>query len=75
MCAVPGPASQDAVFKRVYASPGLQCSHVAHQYVLCLSYMIMLLDFKRNSRMEFFNLYTYFHAVYVFQSIKVLRLT
>jgi hypothetical protein len=26
MCVVPGPASQDAVIKRVYASPGLQCS-------------------------------------------------
>jgi hypothetical protein len=25
MCVVPGPASQDAVFKGVYASPGLQC--------------------------------------------------
>jgi hypothetical protein len=25
MCVVPGPASQDAVFKSVYASPGLQC--------------------------------------------------
>jgi hypothetical protein len=25
ICVVPGPASQDAVFKRVYASPGLQC--------------------------------------------------
>jgi hypothetical protein len=25
MCVVPGPDSQDAVFKRVYASPGLQC--------------------------------------------------
>jgi hypothetical protein len=27
MCVVPGPASQDAVIKRVYASPGLQCSY------------------------------------------------
>jgi hypothetical protein len=26
MSVVPGPASQDAVFKRVLASPGLQCS-------------------------------------------------
>jgi hypothetical protein len=25
MCIVPGPALQDAVVKRVYASPGLQC--------------------------------------------------
>ncbi len=25
MCVVPGPASQDAVFKRVYASPSLPC--------------------------------------------------
>ena len=25
MCVVPGPASQVAVIKRVYASPGLQC--------------------------------------------------
>jgi hypothetical protein len=25
MYVVPGPASQDAVIKRVYASPGLQC--------------------------------------------------
>jgi hypothetical protein len=24
MCVVPGPDSQDAVFKRVYASPGLR---------------------------------------------------
>jgi hypothetical protein len=26
MCFVPGPDSQDTVFKREYASPGLQCS-------------------------------------------------
>jgi hypothetical protein len=26
ICVVPGPASQDAVFKSVYALPGLQCS-------------------------------------------------
>ncbi len=25
MCVVPEPASQDAVFKRTYASPGLRC--------------------------------------------------
>jgi hypothetical protein len=25
MCVVPGPASQDVVIIRVYASPGLQC--------------------------------------------------
>ncbi len=25
MCIVPGPASQVAVFKRIYALPGLQC--------------------------------------------------
>jgi hypothetical protein len=26
MCVVPRPPSQDPVFKRVYASPGLQCT-------------------------------------------------
>jgi hypothetical protein len=25
MCVVPGPASQDAVFKHIYALPGFQC--------------------------------------------------
>ncbi len=30
MCVVPGPASQDAVIKRVYASPGLQCINCYH---------------------------------------------
>ncbi len=34
---VPGPASQDAVFKLVYASPALQCRLVACQSCLLTS--------------------------------------
>ncbi len=31
MWVVPGPASQDAVFKRIFALPGLQCTNSTGQ--------------------------------------------
>ncbi len=37
MCVVPGPASQDAVIKRKYASPGLQCSFFTHSFYISTS--------------------------------------
>jgi hypothetical protein len=42
MYVVPGPASQDAVFKRVCASPGLQCKIKVWMMTFSLSFSLTL---------------------------------
>ncbi len=48
MCVVPGPALQDAVFKRVYTSQGLQCVpvHATHLSNKCTFAIRMWLIFN-----------------------------
>jgi hypothetical protein len=53
MCVVPGPASQDAVFKRVYASPGLQCDGSAVFQFLKVRYSIAETFFRPHFRNRF----------------------
>jgi hypothetical protein len=64
MCLVPGSASQDAVFKRVYASPGLQCGLMVVMFIynLMLKYLkimnifVIFLDAYSHSAQGYFTL-------------------